>query len=498
MTFYSEKIPEGFQLLAKSAPPLMARGVVISACQFFVKRAVYAQADETLLATYGIYSIIEGFVFLLVFRGLRIVSSSMAHLHAEEKNNVHFDPKEVGLLYRRGVLLGSVMMVAAAGLCIAAPTLFTWMQQPSSVIENAPHYFFYGFLGYLGDMLYRSRARIDIGRGKALYALYGDMCESVLDAIGTYVFVLGKCGFPNLGVAGGAVAYAMATWITVCAYHVITWMRPGIEKYHLYNFSLSEYRQIIFSDAFRQLFISGIQIAFKFSVIYLTVGLTTLLCSWQGVGASVGLQAAIAYSNLVVLPIGGLTDAAATVVGRFFKEDWRQSRRVGNVTIALSACFAFFSGVALLLKLDYFTTFFIKNDANNLENFAVVKKFLCVQAGMEVINSFGNSGASVLMGCLKTSKPFWLSIAFIFFMNSTLSSFLFYLKYPAVITYGVQMLGALLTSIGVLFNWEHQNKQNDAIAIPDNRNNLWVSTQRTLAVESPRKYDEGEQLTCSL
>src|SRR3989338_3079239 len=288
-----------FKILSRSAPLLVCRGIVIGGLQFFAKRAVFAQADESLLPTYAIYSAIEGLIFILVFRGFRIISAKAAYLHAKEiESHAHltaFNATEMGVLYRQGVLLGGALMIPAFFLCISAPSIFRLTNQSDETIKNSAPYFFYGFIGYAADMLYRSRARIDIGRLQPASALIGDIIESVIDVTGTYLLVNGKWGLPKMGVVSGAIAYMVSAITIATAYNLRSYYHPVYQHYQLYHFSWQEFKKCFYSPEFKILLWGGLHIAFKFSIVNITFILTTQLCRLSGSAALIGLQAAGAY-----------------------------------------------------------------------------------------------------------------------------------------------------------------------------------------------------------
>lgn len=451
-----------YQRLLKTAPQLILRGMVISSFQFFIKSAVYAQADE--LATYGIFSEIEELIFLLIFRGVRVISRNAAHLHAEElKNESAFDPKKLGRLYRQGVFFGLLLMGMAGILSSGAPAFFRFTKQSNKTIEKDVHiYFFYLFFACLGDMLFRSRVRVDIGRSETLNPLLGDICESVIDALGTYVLVSGKWGFPKMGVSGGALAYAISTVITAFFYNLQSYFNPALEKYQLYDFSQSNIKEALFDAtgeySFKKMVIDGLHITAKYSILYGTTALTTVLCNLKGKGSLVGLQAAKVYSKLILLPIGGFSQAINTEVGRLFKsDDFENAKKIGNYAITRSCLFASISAMLLFTFANPIARLFMSDDAAHQPDFEIVKNFLCIQGIMGIINSVEEVGASVLSACNDTESPFYFNLGFTLLLNTAfVSASHFVFEQDALRLYSIQLIGMLLTSGGILWRWSKQ------------------------------------------
>lgn len=474
------------QTLAWTALPLVLRGFVIAGCQHLGKRAILAHADESMLATYGIYSGIEGFIFILIFRGLRIVSKSISDVHARE-NDPGFQAAEIGETYRRGVAFGFVLLIPAGLLCVMSPWLFRWTGQSEMVLAHCVGFFIWSFLAYFFDMLYRSRARVDIGLSNAVPVLMGDISESVLDVVLTYLFVNGKGGMPKMGVTGAAVAYALASFITTIGYHLRSYLNSNFDKYHLYDCSDKK----LLSPEFQTLCAAGFHIAFRYSILYITLMVTTFLCGFSGPGAIAGLQAAGAYSYLVTLPIAGLSEAATVIIARLYQQNkWDEAKKIGNEVIFLSVLFSFFCAGMLFTFMDPVSGLFIDSAVNKVD-FQIVKQFLCIQAVMDIGNSMANAGASVLVGCGETHYPFLMSVWFIFKLNLLLALTAYFgFSRDAVSMYAVQTTGLILNAIAVLVRWMRHEPENASIDTP-----VIVSTAKNrLFCESPRMHKAEMEL----
>lgn len=476
-------------LLSRTALPLILRGFVIAGFQHFGKRIILAKADESLLTTYAVYSAIEGLIFILIFRGLRIVSATVSHVYAKEKNpnkNILFDPAEIGVVYRQGVLFGCVLMIPAALLCAITPFLFRWTKQPDVVLQNCISYFSWGFLSYFIDMLYRSRARVDIGMTSAFPVLIGDISESVLDVAFTYIFVNGKCGMPKMGVAGSAIAYTIAAAITALGYHLRSYFTASLQPYHLYRFSFTELKTTIISHEFKTMMIGGFHIAFKYAILYITLMLTTFICGLSGSGALAGLQAAGAYGYLVTLPLGGLSEAASVVIGRLYQDHWQEAKKIGNAIMMMGLLYSYLCAAALFIFINPVARLFV-DETQHPTDFQIVKQFLRVQAIMEIVNSVGNTGGSVLAGCLETRLPFLLSMLFIFVMNSVLAVTTYFgFHGDALSMYSIQILGLFFNALGVWMQWRQHTNPNEKPMLTVDA--IIYRAKTTLFRESPRRH----------
>jgi len=473
----SEQSP--FNILGRTAPILILRGFVIGGLQYFAKTAIVAQAGESTLDAYGVYGGIENIAFILGFRGFRIISAHAAQLHAE-------DPIEMGVLYRRGVMFAGVLMIPSGLLCMSAPAIFEWTRQTPFAQQSSRLYFLCLFPGILCDSAYRTLARIHIGRSQPLSALIGDMVECTVDVLLTWLLI------NKMGVAGASAAYTISAAITALGYNIHTYLHPDFQKYQLYNFTWDEIKKTFDSSEFKKMLFDGMYIAFKFGIVNITALLTTFLCSSIGPGALTGLKAASAYGYFVSLPIGGFSEAASVLVGRLYKTNWNEAKKVGNFTITASCAFASVCAGLLFTFTDPIARLFVSDDAAHANDFQAVKTFLRIQSIMEIANSIANSGASVLSGCLQTRYAFLLSVACIFVLN-TLVSVLSYFKYSndATNLYAAQFLGLFCNAAGILWKWGQEEKPveiNTTVAM----HTMWQKP--VPQVESPRHVAVTELL----
>lgn len=468
--------------LMRMSFPLVLRGLFLSAVQFFLKRYILAKKDESLLAAYGDFSAVEGFIFILVFHSLHIISAKAGALNDDKK-----DPKTVGDLYREGLVFGGILMLPALALSLSAKSIFEYTRQPAVVIENSHYYFSVGMVAYFFDMLYRVQARIAIGIADPTVALIGDGVESVVDVMVTDVLVNGKFGFPEQGVCSAAWGYAIgaiAAWLGTTYY-----LRQSqhYQQYELFNF-----KKHIDLTALKNTMTGGLHIALTNMVTDISQALLTFSCGLSGTAPLVGLQAASTYSYLVGLPGEGILEAAAVLIAQFYEKDVTRFRQVSSLTFASTIGFSACSALFLYANTSWATQFFVPSDAAHHNDFEIVKSFLRVQACMEIVNSVNHSATSLLSGCRETRYPFLLSIAFILVLNSSLIATTFFvLNAGPVVAVAIQLIGLILCAMGAGFRWKKELNQSVFWKKPA----MAVEMKVMMRSESPRRWDSNETRT---
>lgn len=453
--------------------PLVLRGFFLSVVQFLWKRSILAQKDESLLAAYGGFSAIEGFIFILLFSSLRIISAKTALIYESAK-----EPEKVGDVYREGLVFGGLLMIPALTLSVSAKSIFEYMQQPRIVIDDSRQYFSIGMVAYFFDMLYRVQSRITVGTTDTTLALMGDGIESTIDLIVTYVLVNGKWGFPEMGVIAASWGYAIgaiAAWIFSTLYLKFS---PHYQKYQLFNFSRSIQWQEL-----KSMITSGMHLAFGDLLIDVSQMLLTFSCGLSGAPALIGLQAASTYGYLAALPGDGILEAASVLIGKYYQKDKTRFHQVSNIAFSITVGFALVSAAFLYSNTAYVTDFFMPREKALPENYEMVQSFLRVQACMDIVNSMKNFGEAMLLGGQETRFPFMLNAAFIFVLNSLLIAAV-YFKFNAgpVAAFGIQLVGLILVAAGVGARWKKELYQSD----------FWKKQE--MLQESPRRLNPNELL----
>ncbi|OGT25903.1 MAG: hypothetical protein A3I77_01415 [Gammaproteobacteria bacterium RIFCSPLOWO2_02_FULL_42_14] len=444
------------QLFKQSAPILVTRYLAMGLLQFFAKRIILGQKSESVLAAYAIIGIIESLVFILVFSGLHIVSARISQLHADEmkasaqRRENTFDPKIIGETYRQGVLFGILLMLPTTAICFAAPTLFSWLGQSEMIVAQSAVYLRYGLFAYWADMLYRTQARVVIGLSQPKIALIADSAESILDVVLTYFFVNGKYGFPDMGVEGAAVAYAISAATTATGTFFYLHTHVNFQRYELFrNEFLSAYR----SPQFNELVCGGLHLSLKTSILPTTQMITKILFGSRSNAPLAAIEVVFGYSAVASLFVAGFSEAASIVIGRLAEHHSAEAIQIGNYSMC--GCFTLTVLLALpaIMQPQSIVRLFLNAEQHPL-SFSMARVLLQIQAVMEIINSISNTGSDVLLGFLETRGPFLLSAIFICAFNSTLlliAHFLFHLD--PLMLYGLQLTGMTLNTVGVAAMW---------------------------------------------
>lgn len=432
--------------LSISSIPLTLRGVAMSA-QFFFKSYILSQKNESFLAIYAGLSALENFIFTFIFCSLHAVTPLVSRYREST-------PEKVGVVLTQGfVFAGTALVIPASLLCFFAPDIFKVMQQPDVIVQNSRNYFLYALVAYILDIFYRLLVRVKIGLGDTTSPMIFDSIEAFFDIVFTYWFVVHE----DMGVSGCALAYAFGAAITFLSYAFYVSRQSALKKYELFYF----HRDCFSLEEFKNIFRHGLNLGFSGSVEYLAQALVTFFCGFSGLGALMGLQAANTISFMIDLPISGISDVAAALIGELFAKNDLRYRRIGNLALTVNGVYGVASFLLLLTYHDFVTSLFVKPSTHN-NYFNIVKNFILIQGVIELFNLTRCAAWNVLSGCLKTHYASITSVVFIFALNAALASMAqFVFGASPSDMYATQITGYFLSAAVLVERWYYCDKSDE-------------------------------------
>lgn len=241
--------------------------------------------------------------------------------------------KIIGIDYSVCIALAIPVTIA---VYFAAPFLISLFAEEPEVIELGTKYLKIAVFSYIFSALtfvisYNSRAIQDVKVPTIINA-----CAIMINVIGNYLLIYGKCGFPQLGVEGAAIATLNARVLECIAMHLSVYLR---REYPL-KARLGEL--LAYS---RELFVAVMKTAIP---VILTEGLWALSVSCIfaaygkiGAAAFAVSQVAMTVTDFFQTVYFGLGNASAVLLGEVLgqgrkKLTYQYSKNILKVTWALN------------------------------------------------------------------------------------------------------------------------------------------------------------------
>ncbi len=233
-------------------------------------------------------------------------------------------PDAVGALFNQGfVLVLLVCLAAAVVLKLLAPVVGPWVVESGDVgvlVEGYLQIEAYG-LCFIGATFAYSALLVSLGRTWALVP--ATVILMITDLVLNYLFILGKFGFPALGMRGAAVGSVGAEFVTFLFLSWYVWRRLDASRYGFFRFRRFERRTTdLLSRLSAPLAVEGLLETVSWFLFFLIL---------ERVSTQALAISNIVYTCFIVfwIPTEAFSETTCSMVSRFVGRQWVD--RIGEV-----------------------------------------------------------------------------------------------------------------------------------------------------------------------
>jgi MATE family multidrug resistance protein len=126
--------------------------------------------------------------------------------------------RRIGAIVWQGIWFGLVMMPVLMFLYPLLAQSFGWFGHGETLIPLEKTYFYWMLWGAGAAISGEAAASFFRGRGKMSVEMYNNVFCVVLNIVLDFIMIFGKCGCPELGIAGAAIATAISQWVRLFIY----------------------------------------------------------------------------------------------------------------------------------------------------------------------------------------------------------------------------------------------------------------------------------------
>ena len=220
----------------------------------------------------------------------------------------------IGLAVKQGIWFGWLMTPLFLVAIPLAPYLFQGAGSTPEIIRQETLYFQTLSLGAGALVISAAMSSFYTGRGLTRVVMLVDVAGSLVNIVLDWVFIFGKLGFPEMGIAGAGLATAIANWSIVLIYWLL--MRRSAERC---TFGLNV--NTIDWGLIRRLLRFGVPSGLPLLVE--AFAFTLLIKQVSAIGSAEAAATSLAFNvNAVAfVPLIGLSIAVSTLVGQKLGEN---------------------------------------------------------------------------------------------------------------------------------------------------------------------------------
>lgn len=246
--------------------------------------------------------------------------------------------------------------------------------------------------------------------GETVVPMKAGMAAVFVNLVFNYLLIYGKCGFPELGVSGAAIATTMSRYIEAAI--VIIWTHKHSE---IHGFAKGLYHTLTLPmNTAKKIFIKGMPLVVNEALWSAGMAMLTQCYSVRGLNVVAGLNIANTVNNVFNVVFLALGNSVAIVVGQLLGAGkMEEARDKDNKMIAFSilAC----SGVSLVMLAMSPVFPLLYNTSEAVRHQATL--FMIAQAIFMPQNAFIHATYFTLRSGGKTIVTFFFDCVFLWLVN---------------------------------------------------------------------------------
>ena len=357
--------------------------------------------------------------------------------------------KEAGTTLKSALLANGIM---ATFLVVVMGVLYANignLGQPEELLYLMKPYFIILLMTLPFIMLFNAFKQFFDGITKTKIPMWILLCGNVINIIGNYLLIFGKCGMPELGLLGAGIATLVAR-MTMLALIIAVFFSKNSYKKYINGFLNGK---TTFSEL-RLINRIGLPVALQMGMEAASFSFTTIMVGWIGTTALAAHQIMVTVSQLGFMIYYGMAAAVAVKASNYCGTgETTDIRRVAAAGFRIITIMAVITSLIIFLSRNNIGGLFIENTEVAVLVSQLAIPFVLYQFGDGMQCTYANA----LRG-ITDVKPIMLFAFIAYFIISLPSGYLFGFVLDWGLP-GVWMSFPLgLTSAGIMFYLRFRSK----------------------------------------
>lgn len=432
--------------LIKLAIPITINGIVQSSVWFF-QNFYLSHIGAKSLAAGALVGWLFGTITVILIGGLSSINILVSHKHGAK------DQTGITHVARDGIVLSIFFSAAAILLLWNIAPIFLLLGQSEEIVDIAKPYMHALCYGIPATYLQLACLEVLMGLGAARVILFFTTLTVIFNITATYLFIFGKFGVPQMGVAGAGWGMTVSYWLALIVMLLYFVINKQLRFYfsHFYKFNTTSYLWELFIVGFPTGLMYCIEVAFFFSL--------TICMGILGTEVQAANQVALQYLGLMMSAMFAVSQAITVRMGHLLGAgDACGAEKASHIGIMLALMFI--SCVAVVYWLFPTALISIDFDIHAPQNATLVKEIvsiLSVCAIFQIVEAVRIALFGALRGVKDTRFTLFASIISFWCVGLPLGYF-FAMKLGVGAT-GYWWAMALGASISViLLQWQFRRK----------------------------------------
>ena len=368
----------------------------------FADSVMMGRLGQEILAAGGLAALTFGAVLITASGFVMGVTPLVAEAYGANR------PNQIAAIARQGLWLSLILTIPMMLLIGQMDSIMSQLGQAATTVTLANTYLDIMLWGFFPAVAFSVLRGVVAALQEARPIMAIVITGTLFNIAGNYVLGFGKLGFPQMGIAGLAIASVLSLWGMFLALVVYILRHKRLKKYRFCE-NFHQIKPRIIGDLIRIGLPIGVSSA-------LEVGLFTVVTYLMGILATDVLAAhQIVFQTIAVIfmiPLG-MSFATTARVGQWFgQQNLEGATRAGYVSMFVGMGFMTLMTIALLMFPYQVIGLYL--DIGKPENGNVVElalPMLTVAAISQILDSLQKTTQGALYGLQDTRIPMFLSLS---------------------------------------------------------------------------------------
>ena len=233
------------------------------------------------------------------------------------------------------------------------------------------------------------------GRGKTFVIMFCNIFANSLNILLNYLFIFGKGGFPEMGIAGAGWATVIGSWASPVIFAALYFSKSA-------NAEFKTFRNLRFdATLFKRMVRFGLPSGIHWFLDVAAFTIFVLLVGRMGAVAHIASNIALSINLIAFMPMIGMGMAASILVGQYLgRNEPRNAERVGWLALKIGIGYVAVVSATFLLFPAFYTNVFEGNAAGSVP-FSELLKTVRILLVMLAIWGVADASAIIASGALK-------------------------------------------------------------------------------------------------
>lgn len=405
-----------------------------------------AQLGHDPLAASALITPMQGTLFIVSISFLFSIGVVIGHAFGGKRYD------EVGIIFQQGLLLATLIVAPVLVVQWNINHILLAFGQDPRLVSMITEYFRIYTVAMPPFLWMIVCQQFLIAVGKQNWIVLISAALFVTNISVAYTLIYGHFGFPQMGINGLGVTYAIQGWVSFLLYLSCCYFNQDFKHYGLFRWRLKGNFRFL-----KQIFLIGWPISLQSAGDLLSFAAVTLMVGWLGANALATQQIVTQWFLLLVVPIFSIAQASGILVGQARgAKQFHDIRRYNNATLVVGLGIASLVIVAFVFFPNTLIGLYTRGHSGLNEHFLHLASIVLVLTGFRL---FFDAALEILLGSLRgmydTKFPMYVSIGITWLIGIPLAyifGFIFHWGLIGITLSGI--VSMVLATSAVYWRWQ--------------------------------------------